>query len=268
MESFNKAERLLLVAGGALLLLALFGPLLPDRVHAHLFADQRTLWGVPHALDVLSNLPFALAGLAGLCALRRVHVMELSGVQRRCAALFFIGLVGVAFGSSWYHLHPDDLGLAVDRAAMALAFAGLLGLAVAAHVSDRAGRLVARALLVLGPASALAWYFTGNVLPWAVVQFGGMAVLLALAATHPRAGELAVRWWLVLAAYGAAKLFEAADHVVYEATGQLLAGHSLKHLAAAGAAWPVIAALRALGDGQNARQRKAADPFVRRTGCA
>ena len=30
---------------------------------------------------------------------------------------------------------------------------------------------------------------------------------------------------------------------MFEATGQALSGHSLKHLLAAGAAWPVLAAL-------------------------
>jgi mono/diheme cytochrome c family protein len=39
-----------------------------------------------------------------------------------------------------------------------------------------------------------------------------------------------------------AKLFEGADHAVFEATGQWVSGHSLKHLLAAGAALPVLAA--------------------------
>jgi hypothetical protein len=36
------------------------------HAHGHPFADARTLWGVPNAMDVLSNLPLALAGAVGL----------------------------------------------------------------------------------------------------------------------------------------------------------------------------------------------------------
>ena len=50
----------------------------------------------------------------------------------------------------------------------------------------------------------------------------------------------------VIAWYGAAKLLELSDHAVYEATGQWVAGHSLKHLAAAEAAWPVLRALHSV----------------------
>ena len=34
----------------------------------HDFADQRTLWGIPHTLDVMSNLAFIAVGLWGLVA--------------------------------------------------------------------------------------------------------------------------------------------------------------------------------------------------------
>ncbi|MGV3571986.1 MAG: hypothetical protein ACO1PB_15420 [Ramlibacter sp.] len=264
----TRGERLLLAFCGCLLLAALALPPLAQPASFHAFADDRTLWGLPNALDVLSNLPFALAGIAGLLVLRRVHVMELSGVQRRCAALFFTGLVVTAGVSGWYHLRPDDLGLAFDRAGMALAFAGLLGLAVAAHVGDRAGSLFARALVPLAAASILAWYFTGNLLPWALLQGGGMVLLVVLACRRPRPGEIEVRWWLVLAAYAVAKLFEAGDAAIHAATGELLSGHTLKHLMAAAAAWPVIGALRRLRCGHNARQEAAHRPAVRGTGCA
>jgi hypothetical protein len=46
--------------------------------------------------------------------------------------------------------------------------------------------------------------------------------------------------------YAAAKVFELNDHEIYHWTGQLVSGHTLKHLVAALAAWPVIAAIFAL----------------------
>lgn len=264
----TRHERWLLCASAMLLLAACLLPPLAQPAAFHAFADDRALWNLPNALDVLSNLPFALAGVAGLLVLRRVHVMALSGVQRRCAALFFTGLVVTSLVSGWYHLQPDDLGLAFDRAGMSLAFAGLLGLAVAAQLGDRAGGLFAKALVPLASASILAWFFTGNLLPWVLLQGGGMVLLVALAFGRSRPGELHVRWWLVLAAYAVAKLFEAGDAFIHAATGELLSGHTLKHLVAAAAALPVIGGLRALPGRHNARQEPAHRPVASGAGSA
>ena len=55
---------------------------------------------------------------------------------------------------------------------------------------------------------------------------------------------------MVILAYAAAKLLELNDHAVYRLTGQLVSGHTLKHVVAPLAAWPVIAAIRALGRSQ------------------
>ena len=242
-SSLTRAEQGLLLGAAALLALAVFGPTLPASHHQHAFADQRAWLGIPCALDVLSNLPFALAGVWGLGALRRA--VGLDGASRTLAALFFAGLLCTAAGSMLYHSQPHDAGLLWDRLGMVLPFAGLLGLAACGRVSERAGWAAAGAVLLAGPVAVLHWAHTGNLLPWAVVQLGGMAVVLALAWLPGRQGALVPHLGAVLAFYAAAKLFEAADHAVFDATGQWLSGHSVKHVLAAGAAWPVLAALAA-----------------------
>jgi hypothetical protein len=252
-----RSELLVLLAVVAGLLLALAGPALAPLPHAHDFADQRALWGVPCALDVLSNLAFAAVGLLGGWALLAAGAGTATPVQRWLAGLFFAGLVVTAGGSAWYHLAPDEAGLAVDRYAMAIAFAGLLGLAVAARVSDRAGALLAAGLLVLAPVAVHA-AAAGNLAPWVVVQFGGMLALLVLAWVPVRPGALAIRLGWVLLAYGLAKLTETGDHVIFDATGGMLSGHTLKHLLAAAAALPVVAPfLAAARSGQNGKQSSA-----------
>ena len=45
--------------------------------------------GLPCALDVLSNLPFAVAGAWGLVWLRRLGALRLCPATRATAALFF-----------------------------------------------------------------------------------------------------------------------------------------------------------------------------------
>ncbi|KRH99931.1 hypothetical protein [Curvibacter sp. PAE-UM] len=250
--SFSRAEAVLLGAVLLLGLLAIFAPPLAQAPHFHDFADQRSWLGLPCALDVLSNLPFALFGAWGLRALGRVPATALPAAQRQLATLFFAGLILTALCSSWYHWAPDNAGLAVDRLGMTVAFAGLLGLGVASHVSTRAGQCFAWAVLLCGPLSVWVWTASGNLLPWALLQGGGLLLLLVLAVMKPLPGALAVRWGLVVAIYAVAKALEQYDAAVFEWTGQLVSGHSLKHLVAAFAAWPVISALHLLG--QNAKQ--------------
>ena len=242
-SSLQTSEIALLGVCLALLALALLGPALAQSVQHHHFADQRAWLGIPCAMDVLSNLPFAIGGVAGLLALRRVPALAMRGAQRSMAALFFAGLIVTAAASSGYHLRPDDAGLAMDRLGMVLPFAGLLGLAVADRISERAGVAVGLAVMLLGPLSVAVWAQAGNVLPWAVVQFGGMLLVCGLALRPPHAKALGVRLGLVIAVYALAKLMELGDHPIYELTGGLVSGHSLKHLVAAFAAWPVIDAL-------------------------
>lgn len=238
----------------ALVLLAAFMPPLAQHAHFHDFADQRSWLGLPCALDVLSNLPFALFGLLGLYVLRRVPAAALVQAQRQLAALFFAGLIVTALCSSWYHWAPDNAGLAVDRLGMTVAFAGLLGLGAATHVSGRAGHGFALAVLLCGPLSVWAWVASGNLLPWALLQGGGLVLLLVLAVMKPLPGALAVRWGVAVAIYAVAKVLEQYDAAVFGFAGQLVSGHSLKHLVAACAAWPVIKALHLLG--QNAIQQR------------
>lgn len=239
----SRAETALMAGFTALLALALAGPAVHQPGNYHHFADQRVLWQLPMALDVLSNLPLALAALAGAVALWRLPPRTLGSVQLGMATLFCTGLLLAAAGSAWYHLAPDDAGLAVDRCGMAVAFAGLLGLAAAGRISERAGAWLGLAVLVLGPLAAHSALDTGNVLPWALLQFGGMALIVLLVLRQPGAGALPVRWGLVLLAYAVAKLLELCDQQVFELTAQWVSGHTLKHVVAALAAAPVIGAL-------------------------
>lgn len=243
MFRLKRNEGLLLGSVLVLLVTAILGPSVLQPVHQHDFADHR-LWGrLPFALDVLSNLPFALWGMLGMACVWSLVKRERVHVQHVLATLFFAGLLLTAAASSWYHWSPNDVGLAADRLGMTVAFAGLSGLAAAGRVSPRAGLQLAVALLVLGPLSVCIWFVSGNVLPWLVLQFGGMVLILWLACIKPLPGAFAIRWGFVILIYAAAKLLELADHQVFALTSQVISGHSLKHLVASCAAWPVLAAL-------------------------
>jgi hypothetical protein len=157
------------------------------------------------------------------------------------ASWFFAGLILTCLGSGFYHLHPDETRLVADRLGMAVAFAGFLGIAVGERISVRAGQAV---VVLMTAAGLLAvWVGRDNLTQWTVVQVGGMALAVGLALTPPRSGALGVRLASVILFCGLAKFFELSDAVLFEATGHIVSGHTLKHLTAALAAWPVIQAL-------------------------
>jgi hypothetical protein len=252
-QHISGVEWTLAVGALAWLAFAAWGPAVAQPAAYHDFADQRTLWHVPFAMDVLSNVAFAWAGLAGIRSVRRLPAQRVTNMQRAMALLFFTGLLLTAGGSAWYHAQPTDATLAVDRSGMAVAFAGMLGFAIACHVSERAAAVAGPALLLLGAWAANAWTDSGNVTPWIALQAGGMVLIVSLALLRRRRGAPDVRWSVVIIGYAVAKLCEVQDHALYQFTGGLIAGHALKHVIAALAAGPVIAAL---GDLRRRRQNR------------
>ncbi|RRD56257.1 hypothetical protein EII20_11835 [Comamonadaceae bacterium OH2545_COT-014] len=236
------AERALLATVLPLLALAALAPAVPLPAGYHHFADQRTLAGLPHAMDVLTNLPFAVVGAWGLALLRRAPT--LAAPLRALAGLFFAGLALTALCSGIYHLRPDATGLALDRLGMGLAFAGVLGLAAAERVSARAGVALAALVAATAPAAAALDWLTGNMTPWAVLQAGGVLLLALLAMRPARPQALGFSILGVIAWYALAKALELADHALFHALQGVVSGHSLKHMAAALAAGPILAALR------------------------
>ena len=250
----TRSETGLLLALALASVLACLAPPVAQYANYHAFADQRTVWGLPFAMDVLSNLPFAVLGAWGLVRLRSVRTppSRRTGfaawvpcdAQRPLAQLFFAGLILTALCSSYYHLQPNDVGLAVDRMGMLAAFAGLLGLAATDRISARAGFCTAAAVLALGPAAVGAWAASGNLLPWSVLQGGGMVLVVCLALRKPLIGAWGVPLAAVIGWYALAKILELGDHHILALTQGLVSGHTLKHLAAALAAWPVIAVMQ------------------------
>ena len=271
----SQKERATLWVGAALIVIAVLAPPLKHSGYSHPFADGRTLWGVPNALDVLSNVAFVVWGVVGLLGLLAVGRAQTSPLRhlvsplRSVAFLFFSGLMITGAASAYYHLTPNNDGLAIDRLGMVVAFAGMLGLAAAERVSVRAGMICALATMVFGVLSVAVWAGTGNVLPWGVVQFGGMAGVVALAFAAPVSQMMSssvsrsvpqettrstpppiapsstppIAWGWVIAIYALAKACELADSQIYAFSQQLISGHSLKHLIAACAAAPVVWAL-------------------------
>jgi hypothetical protein len=241
-SDLTKADRaclvaLLLVLGTWMLL-----PAIAQDPAYHRFADQRQWLSVPHAADVLTNIGFALVGLAGLARLASSQRRRFSPATEAAMRCIAAGLTATAAGSAWYHLDPTDQSLVWDRLPLTLVFAGVVAAAIAQRVGDGAGRFALVALAVLGVAGIVHWTTTGNLSLYLTLQFGAIAALVLLLLLT-KTGADPFPWTWVVALYVIAKIVEVADQRIWDATQGVVAGHALKHLFAAAASaatlWPL-----------------------------
>lgn len=219
----------------------------PQNPDYHRFADERPGFGVSNVLNVLSNLPFLLIGGWGLVLVYRLGRegpvrRYRAGWERLALALFAVSLLGVAFGSSWYHLAPDSGRLVWDRLPMAVGFMSLVALVLGERIGSSWGRRLLGPLVLLGVGSVLHWHLgeqrgAGDLRLYGLVQFLPMLLIPLLVALFPSPYTRGGGWIVALGWYGLAKGAEALDRAIY-AWGVGLSGHTLKHLfAAVGVAW-------------------------------
>jgi len=211
----------------------------------HNFADHRGFLGIPNFGDVASNIPFAIVGVWGLTFLASGKASSLFVDQRERwpYIIAFLGMALTFLGSSYYHLHPDDARLVWDRLPMTLVFMSIVAAVIDERVSLRAGLWVLPLLLVVGIASVLQWYASelrgaGDLRFYAAVQaYSALVLLVSLAFPTPytRGSNFAV----VVGFYALAKALELLDKPIF-AVGRVVSGHTLKHLAAAGAGYWIL----------------------------
>ena len=218
----------------------------PSRYNV--FADQRNIWGIPNFWNVVSNLPFFVVGLAGTMELLRQWPRGALLSLRPAYLFFFISIAWVALGSTYYHLAPTHHTLVWDRLPMAIAFMAFFTVVVGEHISSRLGRLLFWPLLALGLISVAHWYFTeeagrGDLRLYIIVQYLPMILIPLILLFFPSKFSQVRLIWILLGAYGLAKLFEVADELIFSLS-HVISGHTLKHLAAALGAYVFLHALR------------------------
>ena len=232
----------------------LVGALLPPLPEPQAFrglADTRSFLSIPNFMNVVSNIPFLLVGIWGLRFLAR-HSTDgntFVDARERWPYLACFGALTLVFlGSAYYHLDIDAAGLFWDRLPMAIGFMALLSAVIVERIGARIGLRLLVPLLLLGAASVLYWrwsalYATENLLPYAIVQYGSIAAVLVMCAVFPsrytRGGDTVQ----IIAIYALAKLAEVLDARIY-ALGEIISGHTLKHLLAAFAGYWLLRMLR------------------------
>ena len=216
----------------------------PQPQEYYQFADQRPMLGMPHALNVLSNLPFIVVGVLGIAFLcseqsRRPGVF-LEPMERRPYWVYFIGLVLTGIGSSYFHANPNNATLTWDRAGLAITFTALFTSILAERVHVACARWALVPMVLFGIGSVFYWDYTerigaGDLRFYFIVQFFPLFILPVLLIFYPprytHGGDLLAS----LLCYGLAKGLEILDREVYTGAG-FVSGHTLKHIVAGMAA--------------------------------
>ena len=247
----------LIVVTLAVIAVDLWLPRIPQPQAYHNFADQRSFLGIPNFGDVVSNLPFAVFGLWGLLFWLQLHRERshaepdpkhfLDSRERWPYLIVFVGILLTAFGSAYYHLYPSNARLVWDRLPMTIAFMSIVAAIIAERISLRAGLWLLPILVLVGMASVFQWYLSelrgaGDLRFYATVQAYSVLFLLIALLLPPRYTR---SWDLAIVAgfYVLAKVLESLDKPIFE-LGHVVSGHTLKHLAAAGAGYWILRMLQ------------------------
>ncbi len=236
-----RAMLLLLVVGIAIGALAMQGPI-PQIPGYNDFANQHGWLGLPHAENVLTNLPFLLLGIFGLWRIR--HFTIESKTEKLAWIGFFLGVTLTAVGSTYYHLNPDNYRLVWDRLPIIFSFICLFTAILSERIGSRFAAISFLPMVLYGIGALIYWYLTetagvGDMRPYILVQLIPILLIPFLMALYTP--KYTHGWMLLLVAlwYLLSKIFEGLDTVVYEWTG-LISGHGIKHLLAAMACAQVI----------------------------
>jgi hypothetical protein len=225
----------------------------PAQYHA--FADQSSAFGMLHASDVLSNLPFLLVALWGLYRLLPLRAHPAMRESWPAYLLFLCALALTASGSCYYHLAPDNARLLWDRLPIAMACAGLLAAVRAEHVPNANGCRDALLLCVLAMASVLWWYVTdlrtdlqtdlhaaGDLRPYLLFQALPLVLIPLWQIIYKADRKDRRAFGMAMVLYILAKGAELYDH---ELLGILnvASGHTIKHVLAGTAAAVIVSRL-------------------------
>jgi hypothetical protein len=245
---------LLLIAAVVVAIVTLCLHPIPQSLNYHNFADHRAWLGVPNVGDVVSNAPFAIVGLWGITFLGLIS-LEPSRLARHFATrderwpymFVFLGLLFTAIGSAYYHLEPNNETLVWDRLPMTIVFTSLVAAVIAERINVRLGLYLWPFLGLIGAYSVEQWQASelaghGDLRFYAAIQFYSALVLL-LALFLPSRYTRASDFGIIVGFYVLAKILESADKIIFS-VGHIVSGHTLKHLAAAGAGYWILRMLK------------------------
>lgn len=223
----------LLISVLALATVYLIWPHLPsaDRAEYFQFADQRIILGIPNFMDVISNFGFLIVGVYG--AVTTYKNKSLSKFYSIMGYLISAAIVFTFLGSSYFHLNVTTERLFWDRLPMSFAFGSIVTLLAVDRLKVKQPLLLGVFIIGAALISVIGWRLEWfSLKPYLVTQFGSILLSIAIISIRKK-GFVENRYvWLCIGFYAMAKFFEHFDTQIYS-LGELISGHSLKHIISA-----------------------------------
>lgn len=222
-----------------IVLISIIMPPTSQSIEYHQFVDQRIYFGIPNFFNVISNIFLLFSGLAGFIFLLRpreflIHKTFIKFSERWPYFILFLSVIMASLASTYYHLAPDNTRLVWDRLPIAIGIVTLLSTVLIERISINIGFILLPFLILFGIGSVMYWYWSeqyglGNLNYYIVVQFYSILAIILLgkyfSSRYTRGADI----YIVIILYSFAKFAEIADHEIYS-LGQVISGHSVKHL--------------------------------------
>ena len=142
-----------------------FSPPITQDLLYHNFSNGNMIFDIPNFWNVVTNLPFLIVGLFGLINLNILSKPRFQYI------IFFIGLIFIAFGSSYYHMNPNNETLIWDRLSMIVAIMSLISIVISEFINNQFGKKSLIPLLTIGFFSILYWVIFDDLRIYVAVQF-------------------------------------------------------------------------------------------------
>ncbi|KAF7817387.1 uncharacterized protein G2W53_031356 [Senna tora] len=213
-----------------------FTPKIPRSPNHHYFLDMRNLLGVPNTLNVITNFPFLVVGVLGFVfalegGVFNIRIGFLSSQAEVCAwALYYAGILGVAFGSAYYHLKPDNNRVLWDTLPMTVAYASLFSCLVIERIGQRIGLCCWFALLLAAFLSVAYERIYSDIRFCMIFQLIPPLAIPGVAFMYRSKYTHSIYWFWSTGIYLLAKFEAVADKKIYRVNNYVISGHSLEHL--------------------------------------
>jgi hypothetical protein len=207
-------------------------PIAQDLAY-HNFSDCRTYFGIPHFMDVMSNIFFLIIGFMGWRLASRAY-RKTTMVYFLMFFTLFTGVFFTGLGSAFYHYAPNNFSLIFDRLPMTLVFTAFFSSIIYDYVGRLVGAISFYSLFLIGIHSIFYWYYTelngaGDLRLYAFIQFFPVVAVPLILVFYKNSKLYTKQLLMVFFAYALSKLCEYYDTEIFNIL-KVISGHTIKHI--------------------------------------
>jgi len=188
---------------------------LPKKYHN--FADRKTLFGIPNAMNVLSNIAILIPFFYLLKKKENTNQENMLSEKN----LLIIHILLLTIASIYYHYNPSDNTIFWDILMIAT-----LSIIVLNIINNHEyGKL----LYILSILSVIYWKYSGDIKLYLIILIG---VPIYFFLKYYKNKNDTIRKYLYFTIFFTIlyRIVELYDHQIYKITGNIISGHTLKHI--------------------------------------